>query len=151
MLVVILTEETSVEDPSTGQNSLPVIIGSSIDNMKFTKISVKTSIVKGPIDDITHLQLPIFCTLSIIWYSERNTVWCVRSALLTGGGGGYLTKLSTAMIIQYQWSIGIMIMIGENQSTCRKTCLSATFFATNPTSTNQGLNLGLCADRPATV
>jgi hypothetical protein len=43
-----------------------------------------------------------------------------------------------------------MKLTGENRSTRRKTCLSATLSTTNPTWTDQGSNLGLRGDRPAT-
>jgi hypothetical protein len=43
-----------------------------------------------------------------------------------------------------------MKLTGENRSTWRKTCPSATFSTTNPTWTDPGLNLGLHGDRSAT-
>jgi hypothetical protein len=36
-----------------------------------------------------------------------------------------------------------MILIGENQTTWRKTCPSVTSSTTNPTRTDQGANTGL--------
>jgi len=43
-----------------------------------------------------------------------------------------------------------MILTGDNRRTRRKTCHSATLFATNPTWTDAGANLGLCVKRQAT-
>ena len=43
-----------------------------------------------------------------------------------------------------------MILTGENRSTRRKTCRSATLSTTNPTWTDPGSNQGLCNERPAT-
>ena len=43
-----------------------------------------------------------------------------------------------------------MILTGENRSTGRKTCPSATLSTTNLTSTELGLNPGLSDYRPAT-
>jgi hypothetical protein len=42
-----------------------------------------------------------------------------------------------------------MVVIGENRSTWRKPCASATFSTINPTYTGLGLNMGLCSDRLA--
>jgi len=46
-------------------------------------------------------------------------------------------------------NLGEMIMLGENQSTHRKTCPSATLSTTNPACTGLGLNPGLHSDRLA--
>jgi hypothetical protein len=43
-----------------------------------------------------------------------------------------------------------MKLIGENRSTRREICPSATLSATNPTWTDPGSNPGLCSERPAT-
>jgi hypothetical protein len=43
-----------------------------------------------------------------------------------------------------------MKLTGENRSTGRKTCPSATLSTTNPTWTDLGLNPGLRGERPAT-
>jgi hypothetical protein len=43
-----------------------------------------------------------------------------------------------------------MKLTGENQSTRRKTCPSATLSTTNPTWTDPGSNPGLRGERPAT-
>jgi hypothetical protein len=43
-----------------------------------------------------------------------------------------------------------MQLTGENRSTRRETCLSATFSTTNPTWTDPGSNPGLRGERPAT-
>jgi hypothetical protein len=46
----------------------------------------------------------------------------------------------------FQWSTGGMKLTGENRSTWRKTCPSATLSTTNPTWTDPGLR----GERPAT-
>jgi hypothetical protein len=43
-----------------------------------------------------------------------------------------------------------MKLIGENRSTLRKTCPTATLSTTNPTWTDSGSNPGLRGERPAT-
>jgi hypothetical protein len=43
-----------------------------------------------------------------------------------------------------------MKLTGENQSTLRKSCHSATLSTTNPTWTDPGSNPGLHGERPAT-
>jgi hypothetical protein len=48
------------------------------------------------------------------------------------------------------WSTGGMKLTGENRSTRRKYCLSATLFTTNPTWTDPGSNPSLRGERPAT-
>jgi len=45
--------------------------------------------------------------------------------------------------------MGGMVVNGENRSTRRKPCASATLSTTNPTYTGLGLNMGLCIDRLA--
>jgi len=52
------------------------------------------------------------------------------------------------MIYEYR-ALGEMIMLGENQSTHRKNCPSATLSTTNPACTGLGLNPGLYSDRLA--
>jgi hypothetical protein len=47
-------------------------------------------------------------------------------------------------------SYGGMILTGENRSTRRETCPSATMSSTNPTYTEPGANSGLRGERPAT-
>jgi hypothetical protein len=49
-----------------------------------------------------------------------------------------------------QWSTGGMKLTGENWSARRKTCPSATLYATNPTYTDPVLNPALRGERPAT-
>jgi hypothetical protein len=46
------------------------------------------------------------------------------------------------------WSLGCMILTGENRSTPRKTCPSATLFATNLSWTDLESNAGLRGERP---
>jgi hypothetical protein len=50
----------------------------------------------------------------------------------------------------FQRSTGGIILTGENQSTRRKTCHSATLSTTNPIWTEPGSNPGLRGERPAT-
>jgi hypothetical protein len=50
----------------------------------------------------------------------------------------------------WAWSIGGMILTGENGCTWRKTCPSATLSARNPTWTGLRLNLGLQGERAVT-
>jgi hypothetical protein len=50
----------------------------------------------------------------------------------------------------FYWSTDGMKLTGENRSTRRKTCPSATLFTTNPTWTEPGSNPGLRGERPAT-
>jgi hypothetical protein len=45
---------------------------------------------------------------------------------------------------------GGMVLTGENQRTCRKSCPSATLSTTNPTQTDPGMKLGLHGERVAT-
>jgi hypothetical protein len=47
-------------------------------------------------------------------------------------------------------SDGGIILTGENRSTRRKTCPSATLSTTNPTRIDPGANPGLRGERPAT-
>jgi hypothetical protein len=47
-------------------------------------------------------------------------------------------------------SHGGMILTREKQRTQRNTYVSTTFSTTNPTWTDQGLNIGLHGERPAT-
>jgi hypothetical protein len=49
-----------------------------------------------------------------------------------------------------QWSTGETKLKGENWSTQRKTCPSATLSTTNPTWTDPVSNLRFCGERPAT-
>jgi len=48
------------------------------------------------------------------------------------------------------WSIDGLILAGETRRTRRKTCHSATLLTINLTLNDQGLNLGLHCQRPAT-
>ena len=58
-------------------------------------------------------------------------------------------SLAAAKIIQrrWVWSIGRMILIGENIYTRSKACYSATLSTTNPTWTGLGSNPGLHNER----
>jgi hypothetical protein len=49
---------------------------------------------------------------------------------------------------EWVWSIGWMIVTGENRTTRRKTCRSATLSTTNPTYTELGSKPGHRAERP---
>jgi hypothetical protein len=69
----------------------------------------------------------------------------------------YLTTLSPAKVIQrrwwmneWVWSVGGMVLTGENWSTGRETCYDATLSTTSFTWTDMGLNPKLRAERPAT-
>jgi len=51
---------------------------------------------------------------------------------------------------EWVWSIGGMILTGENWSSGRKTSYSGSLSTTNPTRTDLGWNNGLSGERPAT-
>jgi hypothetical protein len=50
-----------------------------------------------------------------------------------------------------EWGTDEMILTGENSSTQRKICSTATLSTTNPSWTGLRLNLGLCGERPTPV
>ena len=58
--------------------------------------------------------------------------------------------IASVTLIEWVWSIGGMILTGENRSTWRKSYLGTTVSTINVTRTDMGLNQGLCSQRPET-